>query len=185
MPSTQTSAVLVVGINRTGNGIPAAGWPNGSGYTAYKWRLDTDGWSAETPIALPILLSGIADGAHHVEVIGKNDAGFYQNDPIFGSDAVVTISPTWHIQSAFQLTPGTYVGTTYTLQFPAAAGNSYSVLYRDAFDPAHPWTKLLDVPAPASPAFCPCMTLRQPRSIRLLPSKLLPRARCGTSPCFP
>jgi len=143
-------ATLVVGIKRTDNGIPAAGWPNGSGYIAYKWRLDTNAWSAETPIDTPIALTGLADGAHHVEVIAKNDAGFYQNDPIFGRDAVVTVVPVWHFQSPFRLTPGTNDGTSFTLEFPAAAGNSYSVQYRDAFDPAHPWTKLLDVPAPVS-----------------------------------
>jgi hypothetical protein len=146
----QTQATLTVGINRTGNGLPAAGWPNGSGYTAYKWRLDTNAWSSELPITTPISLGSLSDGAHHVEVIGKSDAGFYQNDPLFGPDATVTISPTWYVQSSFQLIPGTYDGTTFTLGLPAVTGNSYSILYRDGFDLAHPWTKLLDVPAPIS-----------------------------------
>lgn len=147
---SQANATVRVGINRTGNGIPTVGWPNGSGYVAYKWRLDTNDWSAETPINTPIDLAGLPDGAHHVEVTGKNDAGFYQNDPIFGPDATVTVSPTWNIQSAFQLVPGTREGSGFTLGVPAAAGNSYSVLYRDALDPAQPWIKLLDIPAPAS-----------------------------------
>ncbi len=146
--TAQTNATLVVGINRTGNGIPTVGWPSGSGYIAYKWRLDTNAWSAERPLSTPITLTGLADGAHHVEVIGRTDAGPYQNDPIFGRDAVVTVSPTWHVQSAFRVTPGTKTGGSFSLQFPAAAGNSYSVLYRDALDVAHPWMKLGDVPAP-------------------------------------
>ena len=151
--TSRTDAQLIVGLNRTGNGIPVAGWPEGSGYTAYQWRLDTNAWSAERPIGTPIVLTALADGAHQVEVIGKNDAGFYQNDPIFGSDAVVTASPTWHVQSPFSLLPGNRAGTDFTLGFTAAAGNSYSVLFRDALDPAHPWMKLLDVPAPESAGF--------------------------------
>ena len=93
----QTNATLVVGINRTGNGIPTGGFPLGSGFVAYKWRLDTNAWSAETPIGTRITLTGLADGPHHVEVSGKNDAGFYQDDPIFGSNAAATLSATWTV----------------------------------------------------------------------------------------
>ena len=98
--TTQSNATLVVGINRKGSGIPTAGFPLGSGYTHYKWRLDTNlNWSAETPIAIPITLTALSTGSHHVEVIGKNDAGFYQNDPAFGKGATVTVSPTWVVGS--------------------------------------------------------------------------------------
>ncbi len=41
-PTTETSATLYVGVNRTGNGIPVSNWPNGAGYTHYRWRLDTN-----------------------------------------------------------------------------------------------------------------------------------------------
>src|SRR6185369_11294169 len=42
--TSANNATLVVGINRSGNGIPnaAAAWPLGSGYTHYKWRLDAN-----------------------------------------------------------------------------------------------------------------------------------------------
>ncbi|HMJ89161.1 MAG TPA: lamin tail domain-containing protein, partial [Candidatus Acidoferrum sp.] len=90
-----TSATLTVGVNRTGGGVPVSGFPNGSGFTHYKWRLDGGAWSAETPINVPISLNGLSPGAHHVEVTGKNDAGFYQDDPIFGEDAIVATSRTW------------------------------------------------------------------------------------------
>lgn len=93
----QTNATLLVGINRTGNGIPAAGWPNGSGYTDYKWRLDSGAWSAETPISTPISLAGLTDGAHYVEVIGKRDSGLYQDDAMFEAEALVTRSLTWTV----------------------------------------------------------------------------------------
>jgi len=99
--TSMTSATLTVGVNRTGSGIPAAGFPLGSGFTRYRWRLDTNAWSAETPIATPIKLTGLAEGPHHVEVIGKNDAGTYQNDPSLGADAVVTMSSTWTVDPAY------------------------------------------------------------------------------------
>ena len=95
------TATLAVGINRSGNSIPAAGWPGGSAYTHYKWRLDGGAWSAETPIATPINLSGLANGAHRVEVSGKRDTGLYQDDPQFGEDAVVTSSRSWVVDPAY------------------------------------------------------------------------------------
>jgi hypothetical protein len=91
------TATLVVGVNRTTSGVPTNGFPNGSGYTHYKWRLDGGAWSAETPTATPISLSGLGGGAHYVEVVGRNDAGFYQDDPIYGEDAVITVSRTWTV----------------------------------------------------------------------------------------
>ncbi len=95
----QTTASLTVGVNRAGCGIPSPGWPNGSGYTHYKWRLDAGAWSEETPILTPIALAGLANGPHYVEVIGKRDSGSYQNDPALGPDAVVTRSRTWTVQT--------------------------------------------------------------------------------------
>ncbi len=92
-----TTATLFVGANRTGNGVLTNGFPNGSGFTHYKWRLDGGAWSAETPTATPIQLTGLSSGAHYVEVTGKRDAGFYQDDPIYGEDAVVTVSRTWTV----------------------------------------------------------------------------------------
>lgn len=92
-----TAATLTVGLNRAGAGIPTAGFPNGSGFTHYQWRLDGGPWSAETPIAAPLLLAGLSNGPHFVEAVGRNDAGFYQNDPILGTNTVVTVSRTWTV----------------------------------------------------------------------------------------
>ena len=71
----QTFATLSVGVMRAGDGILPAGWPNGSGYTHYKWRLDSGPWSAETPIISPISLTGLASGSHYVEVVGTARLG--------------------------------------------------------------------------------------------------------------
>ena len=95
--TSKADATLIVGVDRTGSGIPTAGFPLGSGFTHYRWRLDANAWSAETPMAALIQLTGLAQGSHHVEVIGKNDAGFYQNDAALGADAVVTTSRTWTV----------------------------------------------------------------------------------------
>jgi hypothetical protein len=100
-----TSARLAVGFNRAGHGIPAAGWPSGAGYTHYRWRLDDGPWSAETPIATPIELSDLPPGPHRVEVSGRRDCGFYQDDPLYDEDAVVTRSATWVVDPAFVPTP--------------------------------------------------------------------------------
>ena len=149
--TSQTNATLTAGVNRTGNGIPASGWPNGSGYTHYKWRLDSGAWSAETPINTPIPLSGLADGPHYVEVIGKRDSGFYQDDPAFGPDAVVTRSRTWTVQtqSPLKITAETVQGANFTLHFTAEAGKTYTVQYKDSLD-ALSWSKWVDVPAQPS-----------------------------------
>lgn len=150
--TAQTGATISVGPNRTGSGIPSAGFPNGSGYTAYKWRLDTNSWSAETSIDTPIQLAGLADGDHYIEVSGKRDSGRFQDDPIYGDAAYVTKSKVWTVQSSSPLTidSTSRSGNTVTITFTAQAGKTYSVFYRDALDEAHPWQKLTDVPSQAT-----------------------------------
>jgi len=89
--TASTGASLVVGVNRTDSGIPTAGFPNGSGFTRYKTKLDGGTYGAETAINTPIVLNGLGQGAHTLSVIGRNDAGFYQDDPrAFGVNAIAT-----------------------------------------------------------------------------------------------
>lgn len=95
----QPSAKLIVGVNRKGNGIPERGFPQGSGFTHYKWRLGSGAWSDETPIDTPISLANLPDGTHFIEVVGKRDSGTYQNDPALGQDAVVTRSRAWTVRA--------------------------------------------------------------------------------------
>lgn len=147
--TTNTSATLRVALNRTGGGIPTGGFPNGSGYIAYKWRLDGGPWSAETPINTLIALNSLSGGTHQVDVTGKSDAGFYQDDPSFAGAALLSQSAMWTVQSttAPQLLSASHAGNTAIITFIAVAGQTYSLLYRDAFDALHPWTKLTDIPA--------------------------------------
>jgi hypothetical protein len=63
-PTPLTSASLVV---------------SGPGITHYRYRLDTNAWSAEAGVSAPILLSGLAQGNHTVYAVGKNSAGVYQD----------------------------------------------------------------------------------------------------------
>jgi len=99
--NNQSSATLRVGSVRTGFGMPTSGFPNGSGYTHYKYRLDMGAWSGEIPTATAINLASLANGSHRVDVIGKNDAGSYQDDPLFGPDALVTTGRTWTVDTTY------------------------------------------------------------------------------------
>lgn len=160
-----TEATLIAGIVRTGHGIPVAGWPIGSGFTHYKWRLDTNAWSAETPIAVPITLTGLTDGSHYVEVNGKLDSGLYQDDPLFGAVAAVTRSRAWTVGSALHIDNISITGgDTVEIQFTGLAGNGYTIYRRDSLaagswqpfghlDPT-PMTQTLtftDMPPPDTP----------------------------------
>ena len=55
----------------------------GAGVTAYSYRhyngTTWTGWSAETPIATHIELSGLSAGSHTIEVIGRDLAGNWQD----------------------------------------------------------------------------------------------------------
>jgi hypothetical protein len=144
--TTQNIATL-----RVGHGVTAAGWPEGSGYTHYKWRLDTNAWSGEVPISTPIALSALSAGAHYVEVAGKRDSLFYQDDPVFGADALVTRSRTWMVQTeaVLRITSASRAGTEFTLHFIAEAGRTYTVQFRDSLTTGT-WMKLIDVSAQPS-----------------------------------
>jgi len=131
--TTLSSATLIIGLNRSGNSIPTAGWPAGSGYTDYRWRLDGGLWSAPTPIATPISLTNLAAGPHYVEVSGKLDSGLYQDDPLFGELAGVTRSRTWTVLAAplievISLT----ASNTVQIEFTAEANKGYVIQHRDS-----------------------------------------------------
>ncbi len=106
--TNQPNATLTIGTLMTGNGIPATAtaFPNGSGWTHYKWRLDGAAWSAETAINVPITLADLSNGAHTVDVVGRNDAGFYQDHSDFGSSGRIS-SATWTVDRAYVPPPGT------------------------------------------------------------------------------
>lgn len=132
----------------------------GPGIWSYRWRLDGGPWSPEVSLvpasiwagqqftagmfsnAPPIVLSNLANGDHTVEVVGRNSAGFWQ-------DTNAATAVTWTVQTtpAPEILSINRAGNTVTITFVAEAGRTYSVFYRNAFSPEHPWTKLSDVPA--------------------------------------
>jgi hypothetical protein len=97
-----TNASITVGTRMSGNGIPggSGAWQSGSGWTHYKWRLNGGAFSAETLNTTPITLSGLSNGVKVLDVVGRNDAGYYQDDPAFGPDARVS-SVTWTVDSGY------------------------------------------------------------------------------------
>jgi hypothetical protein len=101
-----TTATITVGTLMTGNSIPSAAgtFPNGSGWTHYKWRLNGGAWSAETPIGTPISLAGLTNGMQTVEAVGKNDAGFYQDDPALGPSPHIS-KGSWILDTSY-IPPG-------------------------------------------------------------------------------
>ena len=130
---------------------PQGGWPGGTGYTHYKWRLDGGDWSAEQAIQTPITLSGLAPGSHHVEVIGKRDTGRYQNDPELGPAASITRSRDWvvAVQSPLKITAAAVENGSFVLQFPGEAGQAYTVQYKDSLDDVA-WSTAAEIPKLAS-----------------------------------
>ncbi len=94
------SAVVAVGTLMQGSSIPttASAFPQGSGWTHYAWRLNGGAWSAETPLAQSIVLSGLADGEYHLEVVGKTDGGSWQDDAALGGAAT---QATWTVQASY------------------------------------------------------------------------------------
>ena len=125
---------------------------------AYKWKLDNGAWSSEIPLTNSFLitsnyfmatnglvkLSNLTDGSHILYAIGKNSAGAWQ-------DTSSAAAKAWTVQTGIplEIIDASRMGNVVTLTFMAEAGKTYSVLYRDAFDGSHPWSKLKDVPAQA------------------------------------
>ncbi len=97
----RTTANLTVGPLFTGNGIPTGGFPNGSGYTHYKYRLDGGAFSAETPTTTHITLSGLSNGSHYVGSSVKTMRATIKGDPLLGPDATITRSKTWTVNTSY------------------------------------------------------------------------------------
>lgn len=68
---------------------------DGPAILSYKYSLDGSGFSSETPITTPITLNNLPPGPHSIAVLGKNDAGNFQDaGPV---TTAATVSKTWTI----------------------------------------------------------------------------------------
>jgi len=66
---------------------------SGADVVAYKYRLDSDSYSAETPVATPITLTSLSEGTHSVAVLGKDSGGMWQATPTLAGWSVDVTPP--------------------------------------------------------------------------------------------
>lgn len=111
VPYHQTSSSLTLTIG-------------GHEVTAYKYRIDAGAWSAETAIATPITLTGLSNGTHTVDVIGKNTTGTWQATATSATWLTDTSNPIAILTGAPEsLTKRDY--DTVTVSLTSGTGGSY------------------------------------------------------------
>lgn len=92
VPVSASSLTLSVGPG--GSFSPGTAAAYNWGYVSYRYSLDGGAYSSETPISVPLTLTGLAAGTHSVSVLGKTDAGVWQTVP--------TVSPVWTVSAQAQ-----------------------------------------------------------------------------------
>jgi len=65
----------------------------GPDIVAYHYMLDSGAASADVATSVPLSLTGLKDGAHSLQVVGKDASGIYQSSPTSISWAVDTVLP--------------------------------------------------------------------------------------------
>jgi hypothetical protein len=96
----------------------------GADVATYKYKLDSDIWSAvEIPVGTHITLSGLSDGTHTVSVIGKDAAGNWQAE---GSAATAS----WKIDTILPTITVARDGVSFSGTAADAASYIASVQYR-------------------------------------------------------
>lgn len=96
--TNQTGAAITVGTVIANETVVNAGFPDGSGWPFYKWRLNDGPWSALTSTSSPIILEDLTNGDHKLEVIGRNDASTDQNSDFYGSTGTMA-TVTWTVNT--------------------------------------------------------------------------------------
>lgn len=101
----------------------------GDDIVAYRFALDGGAFGTETPVAIPITLTGLADGAHTLRVIGKDAAGNLMSESIAATATwiVDTVPPTATLENLPRATtPATVANIT--------VGGAGVVAYRSSLD---------------------------------------------------
>jgi len=77
--STNPPVATITGTPRSPTPLTGASLTiGGADIVSYRRSIDGGAYGAETPIATPITLSGLANGTHTIAVIGKNSTGSWQ-----------------------------------------------------------------------------------------------------------
>jgi cytochrome c peroxidase len=79
----------------------------GAGVVSYQYSLDGGAFSADIPVATPIVLTAMADGTHIVAVFGKDGAGNRQVTATTASWTVKAIPPVLTLKAPISPTRGT------------------------------------------------------------------------------
>jgi hypothetical protein len=82
MGSAPTATILSgappVQTNATGLNLTIGG----TGVVAYQYRLDGDAYGATLPVGTPLTVGPLTEGQHALRVIGRDEAGNWQADPV-------------------------------------------------------------------------------------------------------
>jgi len=94
-PATNNPVATISGEPRSPSPLRAATLTvGGDSITSYRFKLNNDAYSAETPMATPISLSNLPQGSTNtVYVVGRNSGGIFQ------STNAPTISKTWVVNT--------------------------------------------------------------------------------------
>ncbi|MCM2356639.1 MAG: Ig-like domain-containing protein [Geobacteraceae bacterium] len=79
MPSATISGIPLGGRTTLTGATLTIG---GAGVVSYRFSFDGSAFSADIPVATPIVLSGLADGTHTIVVLGKDIAGNQQPETL-------------------------------------------------------------------------------------------------------
>lgn len=98
------------------SGVPCSPTPKdyatitvgGENVDYYRYRINSDAWSAEAPVSTPIALSGLSNGTVHLSVKGRSELGDYLPD-----DQAIIVS--WAVDPA---------GPAIAITGPAAPGRA-------------------------------------------------------------
>ncbi len=93
-PASTWPATLTLDLGPAGSFTPTsqAAWTYG--FTHYRYRLDSEAPSAESPLSTPLTLANLSPGPHTLLVEGRNDAGAWQESPTALTFTVAPDAPT-------------------------------------------------------------------------------------------